>query len=276
MKKLNAGFVMVFFGFLMMATSAQAMAVVTASSGLNLRTGPGLGYPVVRILPRGAGVTVTGSSGAWRHVKTGGTSGWVLGAYLGFPSRTACTSTAHIGDSLSAGTLSGLRSAYAARGVTNLILSAYGARSVFQKVPADPETGLAAATRIKASGFSGCWVIALGTNDTANVAAGAWYTRGAAIDRMMKAIDPYARARVMWVNTYTTWSTGYASNANMRLWNQALVAAKSRWPNLRVFDWAAVAATGAAPFADGIHHTGAGYVVRNGAIADALARFFPR
>jgi hypothetical protein len=62
----------------------------------------------------------------------------------------------------------------------------------------------------------------------------------------------------------------------MILWNQALEAATARWPNLRVYDWATVAATGAAPYSDGIHHTTAGYAVRDAAIADALVATFPR
>lgn len=276
MRILRAGFGMTVLGLLVTATSAQAMVIVTATSGLNLRTGPGLAYPILRVLPCGAAVTVTGSSGSWRRVNADGTVGWVIGAYLGVPSYTSCTSTAHIGDSLSAYTLPGLRSEYEGRGVTRLVTSAYGGRGILQKVPADPETGRAAAVRIRGSGFSGCWVVALGTNDTANVAAGAWYTRGAAIDRMMSAIDSTGRARVLWVNAYTTRSTGYWSNANMQLWNQALAAAKGRWPNLRIFNWAATAATGAAPFSDGIHHTSAGYAVRNRSIAGALASFFPR
>jgi hypothetical protein len=114
-------------------------------------------------------------------------------------------------------------------------------------------------------------VVALGTNDTANVAAGAGYTRAGAIDAMMTAIDPARTARVLWVNTFTTRTTGFYDNANMQLENQALEDARARWPNQRVFDWASIAAGGTAPFSDGIHHTTAGYAVRNRSIATALS-----
>lgn len=67
----------------------------------------------------------------------------------------------------------------------------------------------------------------------------------------------------------------YWSNANMQLWNEALTDAKARWPNLKVFDWAAIAAIDSTPFADGIHHTSAGYAVRNEAIAGAFVGYFP-
>lgn len=185
-----------------------------------------------------------------------------------------CKEVAHIGDSLTAYTVDPLTQAYAKVGVSAQI-DAYGGRAIKQKLPADPKTGKQAALDFVAAGFAGCWVVALGTNDTANVAAGAWYTRAEAIDEMMEAIDPSATAAVMWVNTFTTKTTGYWSNANMQLWNEALTDAKSRWPNLRVFDWAAIAETGSAPFADGIHHTSAGYSVRNEAIAGAFVGFFP-
>jgi hypothetical protein len=79
----------------------------------------------------------------------------------------------------------------------------------------------------------------------------------------------------MWVNTFTTKTTGFWQSGNMVLWNEALIEAKTRWPNLVVFDWAATAATGAAPFSDGIHHTTAGYAVRNAAIVGAVKSAFP-
>lgn len=185
-----------------------------------------------------------------------------------------CKKVAHIGDSLTAYTIAPLTQAYADVGVSAEI-DAYGGRAIKQKLPADPKTGKQAALDFVAAGFSGCWVVALGTNDTANVAAGAWYTRAEAIDEMMEAIDPTASAPVMWVDTYTTKTTGYWSSANMKLWNQALADALTRWPNMKVFAWSKLAETGQAPFSDGIHHTTAGYAVRNEAIATALGGFWP-
>ncbi len=187
---------------------------------------------------------------------------------------TSCVSVAHIGDSLTYYTQPSLTAAYAGVGATVLI-NAYGGRAIKQKLEEDPMTGLGAVAEIKSGGFGGCWVVALGTNDTANIAAGAWYTRVEAIDEMMNAIDPAGGATVMWVNTYTTKTSGYYSNDNMVLWNQALVEAQQHWPNMEVFDWASIADDGTAPYSDGIHHTAAGYEVRNAAIAKALAGFFP-
>ena len=185
-----------------------------------------------------------------------------------------CPTVAHVGDSLTANTVDALSAAYRAAGASPRI-DAYGGRAVLQKLADDPKTGKQAALDIRASGFDGCWVVALGTNDTANVAAGASYTRATSIDEMMMAIDPAHDAPVLWVNTFTTRTTGYYANDNMVLYNQALTEARARWPNLIVFDWAAIASGGSAPFVDGIHHTTAGYTVRNQAIANALQLLAP-
>jgi hypothetical protein len=187
------------------------------------------------------------------------------------PSARACPRVAHVGDSLTAATVAPLTAAYLAAG-SAATLDAYGGRAVLQKLAEDPKTGKQAALDLRAGGFDGCWVVALGTNDTANVAAGAGYTRERSIDEMMAAIDPDRRARVLWVNVFTTRTTGFYANGNMVLYNEALEEARGRWPNLSVLDWAAVAASGEAPFSDGIHHTAAGYAVRNEAITSALAR----
>jgi lysophospholipase L1-like esterase len=114
-------------------------------------------------------------------------------------------------------------------------------------------------------------VIALGTNDTANVAAGSPAGRMARITRMMSVAHGEP---VLWVNVSTLDPAGPWSAHNMRLWNGALIRACATYPNMRIFDWAARAqrrwfAT------DGIHYTPAGYAARARLIAAALARAFP-
>jgi len=194
----------------------------------------------------------------------------ILSAPTASAQEPTCREVAHIGDSLTAYTQRSLVAAYRTVGVTARV-DAFGGRGTMQKLRRDPQTGRQAARAIAKAGFKGCWVIALGTNDTANVHAGATYTRATAIDEMMRAIDPSGRATVLWVSAFTTRSKGHWSNANMQLWNQALRDAVERWPNLRIFDWASIARTGVAAFADGIHHTKQGYAVRNRAIAEAVA-----
>jgi len=61
---------------------------VTYPFGLNLRAGPGKGYPVLSVLPAGAEVQAAGErvtpsgGGAWLPVETCQGSGWVDAAYL--------------------------------------------------------------------------------------------------------------------------------------------------------------------------------------------------
>ena len=53
----------------------------------------------------------------------------------------------------------------------------------------------------RAAGFRGCWVFALGTNDTANVSVGSNVGRMARIQEMMSVAHGEP---VMWVNTRPT------------------------------------------------------------------------
>lgn len=201
-------------------------------------------------------------------------------ATLPGPPRTSCSSVVHIGDSTSVGLMSpdfiadpALRidAQYARVGVTDFRNEIMGARSIIERY-AGQENADDVATREKAAGFEGCWVMALGTTDAANMHAGGVLTADGRIDRMMAIVgdDP-----VLWVNAKTLdaeradWA-----NAQMAAWNAALVAAQARHPNLRIYDWASVVAD--AWFQDdGIHYTSAGNVERARLIADALLATYP-
>jgi len=80
---------------------------------------------------------------------------------------------------------------------------------------------------------------------------------------------------VMWVNTHTLLSSGPWSEANMQIWNDDLLAACAMYPNMRIFNWAAMDQP-AWHISDGIHYTSAGHAIRAAAIAHALAHAFPR
>ena len=79
---------------------------------------------------------------------------------------------------------------------------------------------------------------------------------------------------MLWVNVKTLDPDGPSAESDMRLWNAALTQACHQYPNLRVFDWAAVAQDGWFS-SDGIHYTSAGYAARARLIAHALAHAFP-
>jgi peptidoglycan/LPS O-acetylase OafA/YrhL len=193
--------------------------------------------------------------------------------------RTSCQAVAHIGDSTSDGLVSAqylpkpgerITARYQDVGARSVITDISGARSVVEVLPGQVN-GYDAVRNIIRGGFRGCWVIALGTNDTADVATGSNFGLALRIDRMMKATDGMP---VMWVNVRSLLNSGPYAESNMLKWDQALVSACTRYPNMRVYNWAAEVQR-SWYISDGIHFTSLGYEHRAEMIADALARAFP-
>jgi peptidoglycan/LPS O-acetylase OafA/YrhL len=193
--------------------------------------------------------------------------------------RSSCRSVAHIGDSTSEGMISAdylpdpaqrLQAQYHDVGVRHVYPEISGARSIVEVLPGQIN-GYQVARDLVSSGYRGCWVIALGTNDTANVAIGSNVGRLARISQMMSVAHGEP---VMWVNVKSLLAGGPYAESNMRLWNAALLQACARYPNLRIFNWAAVARSSWFIF-DGIHYTSQGYAQRARLIARALAEAFP-
>jgi hypothetical protein len=195
------------------------------------------------------------------------------------PLRTSCRSVAHIGDSTSDGLVSAeylpnpkqrIVARYEDVGVQTVVTDVSGARSVVEVLPGTTN-GQQAAKAIIRNGFDGCWVIALGTDDTADVAAGSNWTLMYRIKRMMAVTKGEP---VMWVNVKSLLSSGPYAEPNMRAWNQTLLKVCAKYPNMRIFNWASEARRKWF-IADGIHYTSLGYKHRAKDIADALARAFP-
>jgi peptidoglycan/LPS O-acetylase OafA/YrhL/lysophospholipase L1-like esterase len=193
--------------------------------------------------------------------------------------RTSCRAVVHIGDSTSEGMISPsylpnpaqrMAAQYQDVGVQTVRTDIVGARSVIETLPGTVN-GLDAARTIVSGGYRGCWVIALGTNDTADVAIGSATGRIARIQRMMAAAHGQP---VMWVDVISLLAGGPYAEANMRLWNTALRQACPRYPNMRIFDWASLAQPSWF-ISDGIHYTSAGYAIRGQQIAEGLAKSFP-
>jgi uncharacterized protein YraI len=57
-------------------------AKVTATDGLNLRSGAGTSHSIILTMPHGATVSVQGASGGWYKVSYSGHVGWCSGLYL--------------------------------------------------------------------------------------------------------------------------------------------------------------------------------------------------
>jgi peptidoglycan/LPS O-acetylase OafA/YrhL/lysophospholipase L1-like esterase len=193
--------------------------------------------------------------------------------------RTSCRAVAHLGDSTSEGMVSPsylpnpgqrLVAQYQDVGVRQVVTNIVGANSIVETLPGDVND-YNAARNIVSQGFRGCWVIALGTNDTADVAIGSDVGRLTRIQEMMAVAHGEP---VMWVDVVSTLTSGPYAEANMQLWNATLRQACAHYPNMRIFDWASLAQPSWF-ISDGIHYTPAGYAQRAEQIAEALAKAFP-
>jgi peptidoglycan/LPS O-acetylase OafA/YrhL len=195
------------------------------------------------------------------------------------PQRSSCRAVIHIGDSTSEGLTSHnylpdpaqrIEAQYARVGASVQHYEISGARSIVERYESQPNA-YEAAQSWKRRGYHGCWVLALGTNDAADVAVGSSVGMSQRITEMMKLIGDEP---VMWVNVKSLLSTGPYAEQYMRRWDQALVQVCSRYPNMHVFDWAGLVQNRWF-ISDGIHFNTPGYAARAHLIAQALAYAFP-
>ena len=155
-------------------------------------------------------------------------------------------------------------------GVRDVRADILGARSIVERWhdQANAQEGVEAQ---RARGYHGCWTIAMGTNDAANQAVGGRYPYAERIDLLMKAIGDQP---VLWLTVKSLLGSGPYADAHMRAFDDALLAACDRYPNLRIYDWRSEVRDGWF-IPDGIHFTSAGYAARAQRIGNALARAFP-
>ena len=196
------------------------------------------------------------------------------------PTHTSCRSVEYIGDSTSDGEASAeyvpnakLRAPaqLSKVGVKKTHMDVSGARSIHEIFNGIPNAAMVARREV-ADGYHGCWILALGTNEAADVAAGSTFGLRTRIATMMSIIG---NQPVMWVNTITLPGTPqYYGEAGMRQWDNDLVATCPKYPTMRVFDWAAHAKPSWF-IPDHIHYTPQGYIERTRAIAHGLVKAFP-
>jgi peptidoglycan/LPS O-acetylase OafA/YrhL len=248
---------------------AGAHPVFAGGTQAGRRTGSAAG--------QGAAAAAGGAAAARGSPARGSAAG---GSAAGAPLRTSCQAVAHLGDSTSDGLVSPdylpnpkqrIQAQYEDVGVRSVWTNIAGGRSIVEVIPGTVN-GYDAALSMTHAGFQGCWVLALGTDDTADVAAGSETPLATRIARMMSAAHGEP---VMWVNVKSLLSSGPYAEANMQKWNAALVAACSKYPNMRIFDWASVVQSSWF-ISDGIHYSSAGYAERAQLIAQALAKAFPQ
>jgi hypothetical protein len=195
------------------------------------------------------------------------------------PTKTSCGHLAYIGDSVSLGMISAetlpnpsarLDARMAEIGVFDLRSEISGGRSIVETL-SNQENAVDVARRLRSDDFSGCWVVAIGTNDAANIAAGGAHEAEQRIASLMSVIgtDP-----VLWVDAATVADSGYWATANMEAWNAVLTATSPAYPNLRIVRWSGFVVPEWFT-SDGIHPTAAGAAARVQFIAGALIANFP-
>ncbi len=196
------------------------------------------------------------------------------------PTHTSCRRVVYLGDSTSEGEVSPdyipdpkrrLTHRLAEVGVRSTDVEISGARSIVETFEGQPNAATVARA-LEAGGYRGCWILALGTNDTADVFVGSSVDQQTRIDRMMSIIG---RQPVLWVDVISLRDAGPYSAEMMRRWNRALLGSCRRYPTMRVFDWAARAKRSWF-IPDGIHYGTPGAEARSRLTAQALVTAFPR
>jgi len=213
-------------------------------------------------------VALAATAAATATVLVGGTSA---------PASAAGCRLAHIGDSTTVGMISSIGPEYAKVGWPDAIVSAGGGRAIVRAKPGDI-TGLQAVQTLRGAGFVGCWVVALGTNDSANAAVqgGSPQDQDARrrdwVETMMAAIG---NQPVMWVNVHMeSVDTFYTVEASQS-WNDVLRFEAKRYPNLYIYDWDSVVVANPSWLGvDKIHYTTTGFQQRAHFIAQAAKFVF--
>jgi peptidoglycan/LPS O-acetylase OafA/YrhL len=193
--------------------------------------------------------------------------------------KTSCRSVVYIGDSTSEGETSPsyipnaklrLPAQLNDVGVRVVYPEISGARSIVETYNGQPNAATVAQSHVS-SGFRGCWIIAMGTNDSADVNVGSNVGLVARINKMMSIVK---NQPVMWIDAISLLSSTPYAESGMQNWNQDLLAACGRYPNMRIFDWGSHAKRSYF-IPDGTHYTSPGYVARSNLFARALAEAFP-
>ncbi|HFG8935166.1 acyltransferase family protein [Corynebacterium striatum] len=196
--------------------------------------------------------------------------------------KTRCTTVIHVGDSTSIGMFSddyisdpslNAQVTYQNVGAQEVVADVTGARSTVEALEGDP-TILDSVNQLLGQGYGAesCWVIGAGVNDAANRAVGGSGEEDWRVDQIMQVLGD---APVMWPTAKTNLDSGAYANANMAPFNEALLRARDRYPNLVVYDWASDVHTEWFLSGDDVHYSTEGNEKRAEYFAKAIALAFP-
>jgi hypothetical protein len=192
---------------------------------------------------------------------------------------TSCTQVVHIGDSTGVplfedagvgGSDQTATARYAEIGVEVVYPDNADARAIVERPDGLPNA-VDVAESVRANGFDECWVVMVGTNDAAAIAAGSPVLADERIRSLMAVIG---NDRVLWVDTVSQRTDDEYRNASMLAWNEVLYGVIAEFPNAHVFRWYDVVQP--QWFRDdGIHYTVEGSAQRAALTAQALLEAFP-
>lgn len=171
-----------------------------------------------------------------------------------------CDHLVHIGDSTTLPIISSIKSEYQYLGFPDVVVDGSNGRSITYPGDSAPRNGLAAVRYYQeALGDNICWVVALGTNDSAATSPEGM------LDRFNKMMFVIGGQKVLWINVWSdSPSRPTYSAKNSTIWNTMLIKEKKKYSNMYIFDWATLAKSNINWFnGDRIHYNSIGSAQRS-------------
>ncbi|MDO4928690.1 MAG: acyltransferase family protein [Corynebacterium sp.] len=194
-----------------------------------------------------------------------------------------CTTVIHIGDSTSIALDSEayivdpeqrLTAQYYRVGASVVVNDTKGARATFERLGSDPNIQEVITNLLAQNYEDPCWVLAVGTNDAANIQVGNSGPPSSRIDTIMELLKD--QEKVMWGTLRTVNATDPAYiDTTMQSYSDAIIESCQQYPNLRVYDWRNEVHDDWF-IDDGIHPNSEGAIAKAHRFADALAQAYPR
>ncbi|MDD7465585.1 MAG: acyltransferase family protein [Actinomycetaceae bacterium] len=199
--------------------------------------------------------------------------------------RTRCNEIIHVGDSTSLAMFTddgvedpadNATTAYKETGAQKVVNSSFGARATNQGYEDSP-SGNESLQQIISNGIDpdACFVLALGTNDAANMNVEGQDRSAEHIEATMAIIGP--NHPVLWITTIVNpaGSPRWYDKAVMDSWNDALYAALEKYPNMWVYPWDKEVQPNWFIEGDGVHYNQTGSSQRSHRFAQAVINAWP-